>query len=275
MRSKLVLLPLGALFVCLTVTTASAQTPPATTPAAAAAPAQAPAAAPEPDPHLEMTLGGAINLVGGEEETRGFTFSNQSIYRIGGHEGKNRFIMDINYQNVKMIHPRDEVITQHFFSGGGFEFDFKQHFTTMVRTEFEHNYQLGLDRGLTERVGAGVHVEQPKVEFVLTANLLANHESLLKADHDESWRLGWGFFQRAVIKPTTRVTNTNRCEFRRDFKNPANEVECQDTLAIYFTKAVGLQIQYNLEYEALLGPGRTKHYEDSTQIGLVFHLGGS
>lgn len=80
---------------------ASAQQPLASSPAPPSAPSK-----------LEVTLGGGINFVGGEEATRGFTFSGQSVYRFSDTF---RVVPDTNYQFSQLTHPHSEVITQHFF----------------------------------------------------------------------------------------------------------------------------------------------------------------
>jgi len=225
-------------------------------------------------PPRQFTVGGGVSLTSGEESTEGF---NATVFLVEPIKLKFRVVSDLAKQFSKITRPHTELVDDHSYAAAGVEYDFARHLAALARSEYEHNYSLGVNSNFTQRLGAGFRLEHKptKLFFLLAADFSINDESLETHAHPEGWKTGYGFFQRANMDLSKKLKITDRLEYKREIAKPVNELEFQGTLAVSVTRSVGVQVQFNFEYESALGGSHKKHYEDSTQIGLVYRLGGS
>jgi len=238
-----------------------------------AQPVGAQGAAPSP-PSRKLSISGGLSLHSGEEKTRGF---NTTIGFMQPIKIKNRLTVDFNRQYSQITRPHVEVESDHYQFAVGARRDLAKYVTAHVRSEYEHNFSLGMERNVVERVGLGLHLTQDahNVDFLLTADFTFDDEKLAEHAHTEGWKSGYGFFQQTSLNLSKKADISSRVEFKREISSPENELEFQGTLHLGLSRTIGVQVQFNFEYETKVAAPHTRHYEDTTLISLAYRVGGS
>ena len=222
----------------------------------------------------KVSIAGGLSLHSGEEKTRGF---NTTISFMQPVKLKTRLTVDFNRQYSQITRPHVEVESDHYQFALGARRDVAKYVTAHVRTEYEHNFSLGMDRNIVQRAGAGLHLTQAahNIDFLLTADFTFDDEKLAGHATTEGWKAGYGFFQQTSLNLSKKADITGRLEFKREIASPENELEFQGTLHLGLSRTIGVQVQFNFEYETKIGAPHTKHYEDTLLISLAYRLGGS
>ena len=222
----------------------------------------------------KLEISGGLSFHSGEEKTRGF---NTTIGFVQPVQSKTKFTVDLNRQYSQITRPHVEVESDHYQIAVGARHDVAKFVTAHVRTEYEHNFSLGMDRNIIQRAGAGLHLTRDahNIDFLLTADFTFDDEKLAAHTTPEGWKAGYGFFQQTTMNLSKRADISGRFEYKREIARPENELEFQGTLHLGLSRTVGVQVQFNFEYETKVGGPHTKHYEDTTLISLAYRLGGS
>lgn len=255
-----------AIICTVAFSTAHAQQP--ASPANASPQQPAAAAAPKRSPwHGSLNLG--IGLADGVQAQRGYQVS-ASVKRPFSDGGD--FVAQAIRQYQKVTFPSESLIADRTSFAVGVDQHFTKHTVAMVRSMYLRDQLMYVDSRYEQLLGYGVHLYDAKKRFELQ---LVPGVSIYKQDlrysDDDSWQSGGGIYEKFAAKINEKWSVENSFRYRRNFEDPDNSIESLASLQGMITKTLGLQMEYQYNYESIVPPN-FPHYLQILSAGLRFQF---
>ena len=262
-----------AVALLLTVTPlAHAQQPAAATASSQQPGAQVPAVAPAPAPPRPAwhgSLSAGIALASGVQAQRGYQL-NVGVQRPFSDGGNFSATAAREYQRVTF--PSESLLSDRISLGAGVEQHLSPHSVMMARSMFLKDRLLYVDSRYDELLGYGLHLFDAKkrfdFEFVPGVSFLK--EDLGYSDATD-WKAAGGFYEKFTGKINAAWSLENSLRFRRNFKSSDRSTESVAALNGMVTKTLGVQLEYQYNYESIVPPGYP-NYLSVLSAGIKFRF---
>lgn len=237
---------LAACAVCGVLWTASAHAQQA----AAAAPA-APAAAPAPQPwHGAFNAGGG--LAAGVQEQRTLSIDAQigRAFREGG-----RVALDVGEDYSRIDFPTANTLANRTSVGLGVEQELSARVVLAAKSMYLRDELLYVESRFEQLAGVGGrwHNAKKTIEFEVIPGVTVYKQDLKYSD-DLSWRAGVGVYESLKGRLNDQWSIENAFRIRRDLKIDNTSVESSAAATASITKALGLQLGVQYNYESTVPP---------------------
>jgi putative salt-induced outer membrane protein YdiY len=242
------------------VTDAAAQS------AAIADPPGDPAAPPPPAWHGSLSLG--LSTASGVQAQRSIQLQG-SLARPFARGG--RFVANLAHDYQRVTFPADTPLADRTNISIGEDEEPTPHTVIIARTMYLRDSVMQIDSRFEQMAGYGLHLHDKDaraIDLQLVPGLSVHKEDLAYAD-PEGWKAAYGFYERfsARFNKVWSVENTFR--FRHDFTDAQRSIESAATVEGTMTKVLGVQIQYQYNYESIVPPDYP-NYLSMLVFGLKF-----
>jgi hypothetical protein len=251
---------------------AQAPTTPVTTVAlaqqpAAQAPPAAPAAPPRPSWHGNFSFG--VGLAGGVQAQRGYQV-NAGVQRPFSDGGNFNANVSRQYQHVTF--PSESLLADRLSIGVGGEQNLTKYSVIMARSMYLRDQLLYVDSRYEELFGYGLHLYDATKRFdlQLVPGVSFYKENLAYSDARD-WKGGGGFYEKFTAKVNAAWSFENSLRFRRNFGDSDRSVESVADLNGMFTRTLGMQLEYQYNYESIVPPD-FPNYLQVLSAGLRFQF---
>lgn len=236
----------GAALLLLPAHSAQAQGEPA-------APAQAAAPAAPRHPAWHGSAAASVALAGGAQAQKGYQLQGalQRPFSDGGS-----FVAQAarEYQNVTF--PSPALLADRTSISVGADMNTTKNTVAMARSMYLRDKLLYVDSRYEELFGYGLHLYDAKkrFDFVLVPGVSFFKQNLAYSDN-RGWQSGGGFYEKFTGKINAAWSASNSFRFRRNFSVADRSVESVADLNGAITKTLGVQLEYQYNYESIVPPG--------------------
>jgi len=240
--------------------------PPAQQPAAPAKPAE-PEKPKRPAWHGSFSAG--LAFAGGVQQQKGYQL-NAGVKRPFSDGGS--FVANASRQYQKVKFPSESLLNDRTSFAFGVDENFTKYTTAMVRSLYLHDQLLYVDSRYEELFGYGLHLydKDKRYELHLIPGIEVFKENLVYSA-DKDWRTGGGFFEKLTAKINKAWSAENAFRYRHNFGNSNQSIESTASLQGAITKTLGLQVEYQYNYESIVPP-HFPNYLQILSLGLRFQF---
>lgn len=240
---------LGAALLLLPARSAHAQGEPAQATPAQAAPAPA---APR-HPSWRGSAAASVALAGGAQAQRGYQLdgSLQRPFSDGGS-----FVAQASRQYQRVTFPSPALLADRTSVSVGADMNTTKNTVAMARSMYLRDELLYVDSRYEELFGYGLHLydANKRFDFELVPGVSIFKQSLAYSD-DRGWQSGGGFYEKFTGKINAAWSASNSFRFRHNFTVVDRSVESIAALNGAITKTLGVQLEYQYNYESIVPPG--------------------
>jgi putative salt-induced outer membrane protein YdiY len=235
---------------------------------AQAAPAAAGQTAPvHPAWHGSASAG--VALAGGVQAQRGYQLAGD-VRRPFSDGGS--FVANAARDYQKVTFPSPALLADRTTLSGGADLNTSKKTVAMARSMYMRDKLLYVDSRYEELVGFGLHLSDASKRFDLQ---VVPGVSIFKQDlsysDDRDWQGGGGVYEKFTGKINAAWSVGNSFRFRRNWTKVDRSVESVASLTGAIIKPLGLQLEYQYNYESIVPPG-FPNYLQVVSAGLRFQF---
>ena len=216
------------------------------------------------------SLGVSIAIANGIQEQKNLSLDGDVVrpFSDGG-----RFVAQASRQYQKVIFPSEAALADRTNVAIGADQDLTKNTVIIVRSLYLQDANLQVNSRYEELFGYGLHLydkTRKRIDFEFVPGMSVYNENLAYAN-DEGWRASFGFYEQFSGKFNKVWSINNAFRVRKDFTTSNRSIESSASVEGQITKAVGMQIGYQYNYESIV-PSGFPNYLSLLSAGLKFQF---
>jgi len=182
------------------------------------------------------------------------------------------FVANASYDFQKVTFPSEAPLSDRTSIAAGPDQNLTANTVVIVRSMYLRDKQLLINSRFEQLAGYGLHLSDRDKGFDLQlVPGLSVYNQDLGYPADEGWQQGFGFFEKLSVRINGAWSIGNSFRFRRNFGEPHKSIESAANLTGMITPAVGVQLNYQYNYESQVPP-TFPNYLSILSAGLHFEF---
>ena len=236
---------------------------------AAPAPANASAAPAPPKRPWHGSINVGIGLADGVQSQKGYQLSASTKKAI---TDSGDFVAQAQRQYQKITFPSESLIADRTSFAVGLDKHFTKHTELLARSMYLQDQLMYVNSRFEQLVGYGWDIFDANKRFELhLVPGMSVYKQDLKYSVDKEWQTGFGLYEKFTGKINAGWGVENSFRWRRNIDDPDNSIESVASLNGMITKTMGIQMEYQYNYESIVPPN-FPHYLQVLSAGFRFQF---